>query len=232
MNKQDNFLNKDKLDMNLQFFAKDDGGDGGQGEDGGNGDDGGDDDPGEGGGEDKLPQSQSELDAIINKSNQAAIDNVKKDMYSKEDIENLLDEKMSEVEKLKNMSDDEKEEYEKDQLKEKIAEYERKETIREMSKTAQETLEEKGIAEFEEFIPYIVTEEAESTKERVNKFAEAMEKRDKEIEEKIKKETQEQLGVRTILDGNNASTKSIGQQYAEQANEQNKQPDNDPWKQQ
>lgn len=210
-------MNKEELlKMNLQYFAEEDSGqdEGGQEQD-------------EGGEEDlNLPKTQSELDALVNKANQTAIKNATKNMVPKEDLDTIIDEKLSEAEKLKNMTDEEKEDHEVSKLQKKIEEYERKENIQEMSKVAQETLTEQGITEFNDFLGFVVTEEAETTKERVSAFAKAIEARD----EKIKEEFQKQLGTRTVLEGNSTGKLSLGEQLAQQANEQVKQPDNDPWK--
>ena len=107
--------------MNLQMFAADDGG--------GNGgenpepevDETKEDETG-------LPTSQSELDALINKSNQKAIENAKKSLFTEEQVQELVQAEMKKQKEYAELSEDEREkrefEEQKTKFEEQLAEFE------------------------------------------------------------------------------------------------------------
>lgn len=89
--------------MNLQMFAADDGG-------------------GEGGTppnpeheghenneETSLPKNQSELDALINKANQKAIENARKDLFTEEQVQEMVQAEMKKQKEYADLSEDERE---------------------------------------------------------------------------------------------------------------------------
>lgn len=79
-------MKKDELlKMNLQFFAESPAGDEPPADD--NPGDGGEPPKGSVNSEVNLPQTQAELDAAINKANQKAIENARKGMFTKEDVQ-------------------------------------------------------------------------------------------------------------------------------------------------
>lgn len=95
------------LKMNLQMFAADDGG----------GDGGKEPDPKEPENdkpnksdkeETQLPTNQSELDAVINKSNQKAIENVQKDLYTKDQVQEIVQEEINKQKEYADLSEDER----------------------------------------------------------------------------------------------------------------------------
>ena len=76
-----------------------------------------------------------------------------------------------EAEKLAKMNKDEKEEHERKKLEDRIAEYERKENLREMSKVAGTMLKEQEIRTTEAVLNILVSEDADKTKAAVKEFA-------------------------------------------------------------
>lgn len=112
MNKKENFVNKnvqdDLLKMNLQYFA--DEGDDNDGDGGDDGDEGDPDDKGDN--EFTPPASQSELDALINKSNQAAIKNATKDLLTPEQAQDLVRKEINKEKEYSDLSEDERKERE------------------------------------------------------------------------------------------------------------------------
>lgn len=76
-----------------------------------------------------------------------------------------------EAERLAKMNKDEKAEHERKQLEARIAEYERKENLREMSKVAEAMLKEQEVRSTEAVLNILVSEDADKTKEAVKEFA-------------------------------------------------------------
>lgn len=160
--------------MDLQFFAEPDNGTGATGGNGSGTGMAGDPstDPGNGNQEPvtfddflKSGENQSEFDRRIQKAVQTAVTN------AQEKWKALTDNKLSEAEKLAKMTSAEKTEYQKQQLEKKLAEYERKETLSDMSKTARKILTDKKINIPDEILANLVTEDAEATKASVETFA-------------------------------------------------------------
>lgn len=107
---------KNKLKMNLQYFAENDNQENGQEAKGNQKDNtGNEEDHNE---QSTLPQTQAELDALINKANQKAIRNAKKDLYSKDDLEVKIQEALKKQKEYEELSDDQRKEKEfEDKLK-------------------------------------------------------------------------------------------------------------------
>lgn len=122
------------LKMDLQFFAEN--------PEGGNepdpkdenprDEDPGNENPGDENPEDKgeveLPTTQSELDALINKSNQAAIKNATKDLYTKDEVQAMVRDEINKEKEYSELSDEERRqrelEDERNQFKKEKAEFE------------------------------------------------------------------------------------------------------------
>lgn len=107
---------KNKLKMNLQYFAENDNQENRQEAKGNQKDNtGNEEDHNE---QSTLPQTQAELDALINKANQKAIRNAKKDLYSKDDLEVKIQEALKKQKEYEELSDDQRKEKEfEDKLK-------------------------------------------------------------------------------------------------------------------
>lgn len=103
------------LRMNLQMFAADDGG--------GNGGETPDPEVEETNEEESsLPKDQSELDALINKSNQKAIENAKKGLFTEEQVQELVQAEMKKQKEYADLSEDEREQREFEEQKSKFEE--------------------------------------------------------------------------------------------------------------
>ena len=107
-------MNKDKLKMNLQYFAEDSEAETDE-----------DEKKEE---ESQLPTNQSELDALINKSNQKAIENAKKGLFTEEQVQEMVQEEMKKQKEYADLSEDERKQRElkeqKTKLEEERAEFE------------------------------------------------------------------------------------------------------------
>lgn len=136
-----------------------------------------------------------------------------------------LDEKQNEAAKLAAMDEKQKADYEMQQLQDKIAAYERKEQLAEMSETASGMLNDKGIQPTKEVLEMIVSEDADKTSNNVKSYIAAIEAE----RESIKADFEKRLGGKIPLDGSGTATLSRGAQLAKAANNQTKKPDNDPW---
>lgn len=104
--------------------------------------------------------------------------------YTDEDVDRIVKGRLArereqakkekeEAEKLAEMNATQKAEYERDQLKQRLAEYERKESISEMTKVARKMLSEKNITISDELLGMMVTTDAKETKSAVDGFAKA-----------------------------------------------------------
>lgn len=98
--------------------------------------------------------------------------------YTDEDVNAIVDKKFAkwqkdleakkqEAEKLAKMNAEQKAQHEKEQLEKRIAEYEKKENIREMEKEARIMLSEQKIPITDDIVSYFVSEDAENTKKGV-----------------------------------------------------------------
>ena len=82
------------------------------------------------------------------------------------------EEKITEAQKLAEMNAQQKVEYERDQLRKQLKEYEKANTMAEMTKTARTILKEDGINAEDELLTLLVSEDAEHTQKAVKAFAE------------------------------------------------------------
>lgn len=77
---------------------------------------------------------------------------------------------MNEAEKLKNMNNVQKLEYQNKQLQEENSKFKQRETLFEMTKEANKMLTENNLIASDAVLDMLVTEDAETTKERVNSY--------------------------------------------------------------
>lgn len=162
---------KNKLYRALQIFA-DGEGSGTQGEPGGN-------DPGAGSGaptptqteplsfDDFLSQegNQAEFDRRVQKAIQTAVSNAQKKWQT------MTDGKVSEAEKLAQMTSEEKAEYRAKKAEQELADLKKQIALGDMAKTARKMLSEENITVPDEIIMNLVCDDAEKTKSAVESFA-------------------------------------------------------------
>lgn len=126
--------------------------------------------------------------------------------------------KKAESEKLAKMNEQEKLQHQLDQQAEKLAEYERKETLSKMSETASEMLTEKGVTASKEVLSLLVSEDAETTSSNVKAYLTVIEAE----RELIKADFEKRLGTKIPLGGNTEAELSRGAQIAKLQNERQK----------
>lgn len=160
-----------KLYRALQIFAEGEG-TGTPGEPGGN-------DPGAGSGtptqteplsfDDFLSQegNQAEFDRRVQKAINTAVSNAQKKWQT------LTDSKVSEAEKLAQMTSEEKEKYRADKAEKELADLKRQIALGDMAKTARKMLSDEQITLPDEIIMNLVSDDAEKTKEAVEGFSKA-----------------------------------------------------------
>ena len=162
---------KNKLYRNLQIFAEGEGG-GTPGESGGN-------DPGAGNVEPTSAQTeplsfddflsqggnQAEFDRRVQKAIQTAVSNAQKKWQT------MTDGKVSEAEKLAQMTGEEKAEYRAKKAEQELADLKKQIALGEMAKTARKMLSEENITVPDEIISNLVSDDAEKTKASVESFA-------------------------------------------------------------
>lgn len=136
-----------------------------------------------------------------------------------------LEKEREEYDKLNKMNSDEKLQYQLDQQAEKLAEYERKETLSKMSETASEMLTEKGVTASKEVLSLLVSEDAETTSSNVKAYLTVIEAE----RELIKADFEKRLGTKIPLGGNTESELSRGAQIAKLQNERQKSTTIDEW---
>ena len=158
-----------KLYRALQIFAEGEGG-GTPGEPGGN-------DPGAGSGtptqteplsfDDFLSQegNQAEFDRRVQKAINTAVSNAQKKWQT------MTDGKVSEAEKLAQMTSEEKAEYRAKKAEQELADLKKQIALGDMAKTARKMLSEENIAVPDEIIMNLVSDDAEKTKSAVESFA-------------------------------------------------------------
>lgn len=145
-----------KKAFNLQLFTEDGGESAATGEDGA-GDDPNQNEPGSN--EDGKKYSDEDVNKIIAKK------------FSEwEKKQEAKSKKAAEAQRLKNMTDEEKRAHELKVLQEKIASYEKREAVGEMTKVARGILSDSKISVNEELLASLVTEDAETTKANVENF--------------------------------------------------------------
>lgn len=81
--------------------------------------------------------------------------------------------KVAEAKKLAAMDAQQKADYEREQLEKKVADYERREQVREMTAEAKRQLAEGGVSVPDEVVTALVRDDAEQTKAAIDAFAEA-----------------------------------------------------------
>lgn len=160
---------KYKLYRALQIFAEGEG-TGTPGEPGGN-------DPGAGSGEptqteplsfdDFLAQegNQAEFDRRVQKAINTAVSNAQKKWQA------MTDGKVSEAEKLAQMTSEEKAEYRAKKAEQELADLKKQMALGDMAKTARKMLSEENISVPDEIIMNLVSDDAEKTKSAVESFA-------------------------------------------------------------
>lgn len=110
---------------------------------------------------------QAEFDRRINKAVQTAVANAKKKWQT------LTDSKVSEAEKLAQMTSEEKEKYRADKAEKELADLKRQIALGDMAKTARKMLSDEQITLPDEIIMNLVSDDAEKTKEAVEGFSKA-----------------------------------------------------------
>ncbi len=120
--------------------------------------------------------------------------------YTDEDVNNLIEKKFAEwqkkqkkavdeASKLAEMNAQQKAEYERDKLQKQLEEYEKKESLAGMTKTARKMLSDEGVTVSEELLTMMVSPEADVTKAAVDGFVEAFNKAvDEAVKAKLKGE--------------------------------------------
>ena len=158
-----------KLYRALQIFAEGEG-TGTPGEPGGN-------DPGAGSGtptqteplsfDDFLSQegNQAEFDRRVQKAINTAVSNAQKKWQT------MTDGKVSEAEKLAQMTSEEKAEYRAKKAEQELADLKKEIALGDMAKTARKMLSEENISVPDEIIMNLVSDDAEKTKSAVESFA-------------------------------------------------------------
>lgn len=97
------------------------------------------------------------------------------------------DKKIKEAEKLASMNAQEKAEFERDELQKKLAAYEKKEALAEMSKVARKMLQDENVNVGDDVLAHLVSEDAEETKNIIKDFTKAFNSAvEKAVNEKLK----------------------------------------------
>lgn len=110
---------------------------------------------------------QAEFDRRINKAVQTAVANAQKKWQT------LTDSKVSEAEKLAQMTSEEKEKYRADKAEKELADLKRQIALGDMAKTARKMLSDEQITLPDEIIMNLVSDDAEKTKEAIEGFTKA-----------------------------------------------------------
>ena len=110
---------------------------------------------------------QAEFDRRINKAVQTAVANAQKKWQT------LTDSKVSEAEKLAQMTSEEKEKYRADKAEKELDDLKRQIALGDMAKTARKMLSDEQITLPDEIIMNLVSDDAEKTKEAVEGFSKA-----------------------------------------------------------
>ena len=113
----------------------------------------------------QTEDNQAEFDRRVQKAVKTAVSNAQKKW------EALTDDKLSEAEKLAQMTKEEKAEYRNKKLEKELADLKRQNVITEMAKTARKLLEEEEINIPDELLGHLVSENAETTKAAVEIFS-------------------------------------------------------------
>lgn len=108
---------------------------------------------------------QAEFDRRVNKAIQTAVSNAQRKWQT------LTDDKVSEAEKLAQMTGEQKEKYRADKAEKELAELKRQITLGDMAKTARKMLSDEQITVPDEIIMNLVSGDAEKTKSTVEAFS-------------------------------------------------------------
>lgn len=133
---------------------------------------------------------QSEADKRVSEALQTA-----KNKWKKE-YDDELEKKKQEAEEYAEMTAKERFQHDKKKLEDELAEYKRKDTLNEMTKTARNVLAESNITISDDMLSILITEEAESTKANVDNFISLFKQEvDKAVTDKLKGSTPKKMGV-------------------------------------
>lgn len=113
----------------------------------------------------KREGNQAEFDRRINKAIQTAVSNAQK----KWDL--LTNDKVSEAERLAQMTAEQKATYRADKAEKDLAELKRQISLQDMARTARKMLSDQHISMPDDIVMALVSEEADKTKESVEAFA-------------------------------------------------------------
>ena len=113
----------------------------------------------------KLEGNQAEFDRRIQKAINTAVSNAQKKW------ETLTDDKVSEAEKLAQMTGEQKEKYRADKAEKELADLKQQIALGDMAKTARKILSDENISIPDEIVMNLVCDDAEKTKSAVEGFA-------------------------------------------------------------
>lgn len=113
----------------------------------------------------KLEGNQAEFDRRIQKAINTAVSNAQKKW------ETLTDDKVSEAEKLAQMTGEQKEKYRADKAEKELADLKQQIALGDMAKTARKMLADENISIPDEIVMNLVCDDAEKTKAAVESFA-------------------------------------------------------------
>lgn len=111
--------------------------------------------------------NQAEFDRRVQKAIQTAVTNAQKKWKA------LTDDKVSEAEKLAQMTAEQKATYRADKAEKELADLKRQMALGDMARTARRMLSDERISLPDEIIMSLVTDDADKTKESVESFAKA-----------------------------------------------------------
>ena len=115
----------------------------------------------------KLEGNQAEFDRRIQKAINTAVSNAQKKW------ETLTDDKVSEAEKLAQMTGEQKEKYRADKAEKELADLKQQIALGDMAKTARKMLADENISIPDEIVMNLVCDDAEKTKSAVEGFTKA-----------------------------------------------------------
>lgn len=115
----------------------------------------------------KLEGNQAEFDRRIQKAINTAVSNAQKKW------ETLTDDKVSEAEKLAQMTGEQKEKYRADKAEKELADLKQQIALGDMAKTARKMLADENISISDEIVMNLVCDDAEKTKSAVEGFTKA-----------------------------------------------------------
>lgn len=156
--------------------------------------------------------TQEEVDKIVKER----LSRVKKNTFTQDDIEKIVKDRLDEAEKLKNMNAKDKADYEKQKLEAEINQLRAEKVRYGLEKEASTMLADKKITADETILSFVVKEDADKTKEAVEKFTALM-------DELVNKAVKEALRQDTPKSNNSTNkTKTEAELIAEQFNNKNK----------